>query len=779
MAIRFECSGCGVKLSAREDWAGKTGKCRKCGTAFVVPSAAPTPTSKTDSVTSEDLARAFGLPIARSSPSLGYRLSLVAVALVMLLLPLIYLCLVAAVAAAGISYGFYGLRLFENPPQGRRGTGLLMLYLGPLVIAAIVVVFMIKPFFARPPRSGKPRSLLPETQPVLFDFVARICRAVGAPVPKRIDVTADVNASASFRRGWLSLVQSSDLVLTIGIPLVKGLDARELAGVLAHEFGHFTQGVGMRLTYIIRSINLWFARVVYQRDRADEWLKRTAKGSDYRIAVILHLAIAMVAATRGVLWLFMMFGNAVSSLLMRHMEYDADQYEVRLSGSDCFVGTFAKLRRLGLAHAQSLSELQQFFLDGKLVDDLPELICLNRDQQSEEIVTALAASVEEEKGNWYDTHPTDRDRIAAGKKLKADGIFKLDAPAGALFHDLDGLSKAVSKDYYQATFEDQFREDMLASVEQLTSFKQASQAASDARQRMFGKSFTNLRVMHLGQPTDQAQPLSVSAGQLRAARDEMDTRKAEYERASQTFDAADTKWLKGNQALALSRCGVALKAADWQELPIASHEAIAAATRQAQGELAALHEQLLAYEKSFAARVGGAVQWLFTRCRETGDAELSSALERASRVLRCLAATDSTHRAVLDLRNDCASLMAVFATTSGGQKITKAHVPVIQEHVGRITAKVNEILQKFASIPYPFEHASGPIPMGTYLAPEATGELDPDQALETAQGLLGRYQYAYFRSIGTLAAIVEQVEAAAASEPASFAEPHASAAALA
>jgi hypothetical protein len=64
----------------------------------------------------------------------------------------------------------------------------------------------------------------------------------------------------------------NDLVLTIGMPLVAGMSLRQFAGVLAHEFGHFSQGAGMRLSFIIRSINLWFMRVVYERDDWDERL---------------------------------------------------------------------------------------------------------------------------------------------------------------------------------------------------------------------------------------------------------------------------------------------------------------------------------------------------------------------------------------------------------------------------------------------------------------------------------------------------------------------------
>ena len=54
--------------------------------------------------------------------------------------------------------------------------------------------------------------------------------------------------------------QLRDVVLTIGLPLAAGLTIQEFAGVLAHEFGHFAQGAGMKLTYLIRATSAWFAR---------------------------------------------------------------------------------------------------------------------------------------------------------------------------------------------------------------------------------------------------------------------------------------------------------------------------------------------------------------------------------------------------------------------------------------------------------------------------------------------------------------------------------------
>src|ERR1043165_9819170 len=193
---------------------------------------------------------------------------------------------------------------------------------------------------------------------------------VGSSKPARIEMDCQVNASARLKRGLFS----KDLVLTIGIPLAAGLNMREFAGVLAHEFGHFTQGFGMRLTYIIRNINLWFARVVYERDEWDLKLERSARTADYRIGIVLHTARGCVWVTRRILWALMQAGNAISCFMMRQMEYDADWYETNIAGSDAFETTSARLRILNIASQIASGEVQPSWASHKLPENLPYLI---------------------------------------------------------------------------------------------------------------------------------------------------------------------------------------------------------------------------------------------------------------------------------------------------------------------------------------------------------------------------------------------------------------------
>ena len=145
------------------------------------------------------------------------------------------------------------------------------------MIGGVVVLFMLKPFFAKNAGAKKERVLERDAEPLLHALVEQICASVGSPRPSRIEVNCDVNASAHREARFLGIF-GSRLVLTIGMPLAMGLSLKQFTGVLAHEFGHFSQGAGMRLCSIIRAVNRWFARVVYERD---EWDQRLEAMSEY------------------------------------------------------------------------------------------------------------------------------------------------------------------------------------------------------------------------------------------------------------------------------------------------------------------------------------------------------------------------------------------------------------------------------------------------------------------------------------------------------------------
>lgn len=419
----------------------------------------------------------------RTSP--GYAAAALLVCIVMLLLPLLYVVLVAAVGYATYLHAVYDTGILATKVRGKGYLFVLLLYLAPIFIGAIVCLFLIKPLFARPAKVDRRRSLTRAGEPLLFEFVDRLCAAVGAPAPRRIDVDLQVNASASFRRGLLSML-GNDLVLTLGLPLAAGLTCRQFAGVLAHEFGHFTQGAGMRLSYVIRAVSMWFARVVYERDVWDERLDAWSRdGGHWSVMLTAALAKLGVRLGRWVLKGLMYVGHAVSGVMLRQMEYDADLHEIRLAGSRTFAETSRRLNPLGVALNVSFDDLNEFYRDGRLGDNLPALVVSNDAAMPDEVRRKIADGAAAAKTGFFDTHPCDHDRIAAAERVGAPGIFTYDGPASDLFVDFAALARNTTLDLYRGIFGPQVKAEDLQSVERLLIGQKTEQAFRESLARFF------------------------------------------------------------------------------------------------------------------------------------------------------------------------------------------------------------------------------------------------------------------------------------------------------
>src|SRR5262245_1415961 len=388
-------------------------------------------------VSLDALLRPLGSPVRRTPVSPLYGAGLLVVTAGMVLLPVVYAALIVLTA--------YVVRWhLTNDAWILDGNGLGLIkalaYFGPVAAGAILLFFMVKPFFARSRESSDRVTLDPEQAPGLFALIARICAAIGAPTPVRVEVDCSVNAGASFVGGPLKLRRRL-LVVTIGLPLAAGLTMQELAGVLAHEFGHFAQGAGMRLTSAIRSINQWFWRVVHERDEWDVRLERWSRNADVRVRGVFWVARGAVFCTRRVLWAFMMLGHLISCLMLRQMEYDADSYEVKVSGSDTFRTTMLKLSDLNLAAQFAYGDVRNSWLSGCLPNDFAALVVSKCAELPPELIAQVQESNATATRRWVDTHPTNAQRSAAAQRMAEPAVFPGHGGEPKVFADFDELSR--------------------------------------------------------------------------------------------------------------------------------------------------------------------------------------------------------------------------------------------------------------------------------------------------------------------------------------------------
>lgn len=405
------------------------------------------------------------------SPSVLYQIGIVLVAIAMILLPCVY---VALTALAGWGVYDFATNHFLEIWQWNLGSGRsafivkVLCSVTPLLVGGTIALFMVKPLFARQAAPMQPLAVNPEVEIRLYQFVQEICNAVGAPAPKRVEIDCNLNASAHFDRGLRGFLRN-DLVLTLGLPLIAGFTQRELAGVVAHEFGHFRQGAGMRFSFLIRRVNGWFARVVYERDGWDETIESWAVNSEGWWSLMVHCARLGVWVSRSILWILMLVGQLICAVLLRQMEYDADRWEASIAGSAAFESAMLKLAVLSQGLADISREMKRMWRNQhRLPDNLPVYLEHVTAKLPDEKRIRIENAVGLTKTGLLDTHPSSADRIRRARQLGESGYAISEAPAAELFGSFENVSRLVTLAYYDDELNVPTTPDFLIPVEQLT-----------------------------------------------------------------------------------------------------------------------------------------------------------------------------------------------------------------------------------------------------------------------------------------------------------------------
>src|SRR6266850_2479785 len=487
---------------------------------------------------------AFAGGIESAKVTFTYKLGLALVAMGMVLLAAVYLGLIL-LTAFGV---YYHLGHNSSLLRGSGGSIVnLVVYVGLAAAGVILLFFMIKPYFAGQPKEPAKYSLTPQSDPLLLEFISRICELVKAPLPCRVDVDCEINASASFDRGLIGM-RRNEVVLTIGLPLAAGLTMEEFAGVLAHEFGHLAQGAGMRLTYVIRHISMWFARVVYERDEWDLRLDEAAKRIDVRIGMILHFTRFCIWLSRRVLWVLMHIGHAISCFMLREMEYDADRYETRVAGSESFGRTISKLQTLSAASHWAYRKMEETWRSRRLPENLPRFINLSTGNVPAEARQKIDEAAAKKKTRIFDTHPCDADRLRAAQALNQPGIFHLREPAANLFHDFSELSKAATRFHYEHTLGLKITEHNLVPHE-VSAEEIQSEAEGEQSQRNY---FYGVRLIFrpvLIAVVPAGAPAADLVDRLKNARQAMEQSKPEVQKALSEYEQAEALYQRGLEAI--------------------------------------------------------------------------------------------------------------------------------------------------------------------------------------------------------------------------------------
>lgn len=432
-------------------------------------------------------------PIPAQPTDARYRRGLLLATAGCVLIPLLYLGFTAAVAVAWLSY--------LGGAAGQSVTTLLFAYAVPGLIGLALILLLLKPLLVRSPAAAEPIPLPAHEEPDFVSGIEALCSAISVDPPQEIQLNCEVYAAVHFRGGWRGLLKG-DKVLTIGMPLLAGLSARELTGVLAHEFGHCARPADMRSYFLINKVNAWLENRAYEPDAWDERLERWHEQSEQAAVQAAAQAAAVgIRLTRQLLAGLFRLSQRLTRHTSQQMEFDADRYAAVVAGSDQFRLTARSLRAL----AQAADEVQAANLvswqEGRLLKDVPQAIATQYRGTDAESLKAIEAEMQEESTRYWDAHPADAERIARAESLQAPGYFPGAEPARLLLRSFEQRCQQATEALYR-------QQGISYAAEQLHA-PQDVRAAGDARdaqretlERFFNGQFRPWPLLHLAVAAD-------------------------------------------------------------------------------------------------------------------------------------------------------------------------------------------------------------------------------------------------------------------------------------
>jgi len=290
-------------------------------------------------------------------------------------------------------------------------------WLAAIAAGAMLIAWAVVPRKTNSPLDGIP--LNSAQQPHLAAFLEEVAQRTGQPVPSLVLLTADARTATGFYSGFAGI--GSQRVLSIGVPYFAVLERDELAGLLAHELGHFYRG----------SMFAW------------AWIVETQKA----------VARLFSALERWAPWLIPLFQLLLEPFVRaclaasRQQELAADRFAAQHYGSDVVQRVLAKNQRLSFQfHIFFESEMLPLLRAGWAPPLLQGFTDFGRRFRSGTVLNFLhevpvelmheSDSPADEAG--YQTHPSIQARIDAVERQPEAADVTSD-PAQTLLKDLDEL----------------------------------------------------------------------------------------------------------------------------------------------------------------------------------------------------------------------------------------------------------------------------------------------------------------------------------------------------
>ncbi|MDB5105592.1 MAG: heat shock protein HtpX [Fibrobacteres bacterium] len=702
----------------------------------------------------------------RERPPIAYAAGLLGVGIAMVLLPISYLSISAGVLWLLRRHlvGNFGW-IIGSDASLPMGAG----YIAIGLILSGMAVFLFRPFFAGRRRPKADLSLVPGEEPRLHAFVQQICSALGSPTPVRILVSMDVNASARLTPGFGNFLGGS-LELVLGLPLVRGLELGQFAAVLAHELGHFRQGAAMRLVHGIRSVNQWFSRAAAREDSWERDLSgRSLRMDPFLLALCWCCRVCSWTARR-ILKAHVRAGQAVSCVLLRQMEHQADGAAIRLVGGETFASMALEAKVIEAAWGLANRSLGMALREGRLADDLPALVGAHTRVFIPQVRRKMERSLLAEKTAWFDTHPSLGDRVRRARRASVRGVFHAVGPSHTLFSDFQALSRKATSAFYRRDLGDDFIPSRMMPTADLITGQSEVQVGESAVTGYFLGLLTNLRPLWIdirdpeagksgSTPIDSREPIEATEAdrlkaRLRSARERLEAGHPRAADLYKAFTAADARMLDAVQALALMRANFWIEPGDFQLRRGGAVQA-GQAFKDAEADQRRIAAGLEDYEDAMRVRMSTALRLLADPEVRDRLLDAHAASREVVRLLPVLTVMARIQPRLEALRRTFHGMGILLENLEGNESAPEVETQLKTQALA-IRMDLEAVATALSGLEYPFGAAG--TSLADYALDALPSEVDYGAHHAAAEEALGRCYALYFRIFGRLALSAGRVE---------------------
>ncbi|MDI9867217.1 M48 family metalloprotease [Flectobacillus sp. DC10W] len=241
--------------------------------------------------------------------------------------------------------------------------------IGLMSIGVVVLIFLIKFIFIRNTTNlDRYTEITRNEQPQLFALLDEIVQKVGTSFPKKVYLSAEVNASVFYDSSFLSMFLPIKKNLQIGLGLMNSLTQDELKAVLAHEFGHFSQK-SMKIGSYVYYTNQVIQNLLFQNDAFGSLLDQWAN-IHWFIKLGVRVAIYIIIGIQKVLQFFYKLINVNYLKLSREMEFHADAIAAHVAGSEALANALLRIDLANSAYYTVLNFYEKNISKAKITNNI-------------------------------------------------------------------------------------------------------------------------------------------------------------------------------------------------------------------------------------------------------------------------------------------------------------------------------------------------------------------------------------------------------------------------